>query len=124
MHSRIAPDGNWIHIGALDDKSFVRRLPDGQRPDAFVCANDHTAALLLRTLQQNGVRVPQDVRVVGFDDAKFATLISPSLTTARQPCNQLAIAAFRAMLERQSEPTLPARHIMIRPWFAIPAVEL
>ena len=85
---------------------------------------DHTAALLLRTLQQNGVRVPQDVRVVGFDDAKFATLISPSLTTARQPCNQLAIAAFRAMLERQSEPTLPARHIMILPWFAIPAVEL
>jgi len=119
VQSRIEPNGNWINIGALDDESFVVSLLTNQRPDAFVCANDHTAALLLRALQQNGVRVPQDVRVVGFDDAKFATLISPSLTTARQPCHQLAIAAFRAMLERQTDPSLPPRHIMIIPQLVI-----
>ena len=113
--SCVEPDPDWVHIGALEDKSFVRSLVAGQRPDAFVCANDHTAALLLRALHQNDVDVPQDVRVVGFDDVKFATLVSPALTTARQPCHELAVTAFHAMLERQAEPTLPPRHMMIMP---------
>ena len=117
--SRIELDPDWIHIGALDDKSFVLSLLAGQRPDAFICANDHTAALLLRALQQNDVRVPQDIRVVGFDDAKFATLVSPALTTARQPCHELAVTAFRAMLERQVEPTFPPRHMMIMPQLVV-----
>ena len=116
--SRIEPGPDWIHIGALDDKSFVLSIL-ARRPDAFICANDHTAALLLRALQQNGVRVPQDIRVVGFDDAKFATLVSPALTTVRQPCHELAVTAFRAMLERQVEPTLPPRHMMIMPQLVV-----
>ena len=49
----------------------------------------------------------KDVRVVGFDDVSFATLVSPALTTARQPCNELAVTAFYAMLEHQAE-TKPA----------------
>ncbi|MFZ0710960.1 MAG: substrate-binding domain-containing protein, partial [Terrimicrobiaceae bacterium] len=103
----------------LDDKSFVLSLLAGQRPDAFICANDHTAARLLRALQQNDVHVPQDIRVVGFDDAKFSTLVSPALTTVRQPCHELAVTAFRAMLERQVEPGLPPRHMMIMPQLVV-----
>ena len=117
--SRIGTDPDWIHIGALDDKSFVLSLLAGQRPDAFICANDHTAARLLRALQQNDVHVPQDIRVVGFDDAKFSTLVSPALTTVRQPCHELAVTAFRAMLERQVEPSLPPRHMMIMPQLVV-----
>jgi DNA-binding LacI/PurR family transcriptional regulator len=117
--SRIGTDPDWIHIGALDDKSFVLSLLAGQRPDAFICANDHTAARLLRALQQNDVHVPQDIRVVGFDDAKFSTLVSPALTTVRQPCHELAVTAFRAMLERQVEPSLPPRHMMITPQLVV-----
>ena len=48
--SRIEPDPDWVHIGALDNKSFVRSLVAGCQPDAFICANDHTAALLLHAL--------------------------------------------------------------------------
>jgi DNA-binding LacI/PurR family transcriptional regulator len=118
VNARIEPDPDWICIGALDDKSFVQRLVTG-RPDAFICANDHTAALLLRALHQNDVQVPKDVRVVGFDDVNFATLVSPALTTARQPCDELASAAFHAMLERQPEPNLPPRQIMIMPQLVV-----
>jgi DNA-binding LacI/PurR family transcriptional regulator len=75
LSSRIEPDPEWVHIGELDNKSFVRSLVSGQRPDAFVCANYHTAALLLRALHENDVYVPRDVRVVGF---KFALRISRS----------------------------------------------
>ena len=112
---RIEPAPNWIQIGDMDDRKFTRSLATAPRPDAFICANDHTAALLLRALQQANLRVPQQVRVVGFDDVKFATLVSPPLTTIQQPCRELALTAFRAMLDRQAEPTLPARHITIRP---------
>ena len=117
--SRIEPDPDWVHIGALDNKSFVHSLVAGRRPDAFICANDHTAALLLRALHQNDVSVPKDVRVVGFDDVSFAKLVSPALTTARQPCNELAVTAFYAMLERQAEPNLPPRHMMIMPQLVV-----
>jgi LacI family transcriptional regulator len=71
--------------------------------------------LLLRPLHQNEVYVPKDVRVVGFDDVSFANLVSPVLTTARRPCNELAVTAFSAMLERQAEPNLPPRQMMIMP---------
>ena len=117
--SRIEPDPDWVHIGALDNKSFVDSLVTGRRPDAFICANDHTAALLLRALHQNDVCVPKDVRVVGFDDVSFAKLVSPALTTARQPCSELAVTAFYAMLERQAEPNLPPRHMMIMPQLVV-----
>jgi LacI family transcriptional regulator len=103
----------------VDNKSFVGRIVSGQRPDAFVCANDHTAALLLCALRQNDVYVPKDVRVVGFDDVSFAKLVSPGLTTARQPCHELAVTAFYAMLERLTTPNLPPRHMMIMPQLVV-----
>jgi LacI family transcriptional regulator len=112
---RIEPEPRWVRIGELDDRKFVRDLITPPRPDAFVCANDHTAALLMRALHQNNVRVPEDVRVVGFDDVKFATLVSPPLTTVQQPCRDIALTAFRAMLDRQADPTLPACHLTIAP---------
>jgi Periplasmic binding protein-like domain len=49
----------------------------------------------------------------------FATLVSPALTTARQPCKEIASAAFHAMLERQVESNLPPRHMMIMPQLVV-----
>jgi LacI family transcriptional regulator len=69
----------------------------------------------MRSLEQLKVRVPQDVRVVGFGDVKFATLLSAPATTIHQPCQEIALTAFRAMLERLSEPALPARSILTTP---------
>lgn len=101
------PGPNWIHFGDPEDKKFVRNLAGPTRPDAFICANDHTAALLLRELHQCRVSVPGDVRVVGFDDVKFATLVSPPLTTMQQPCREIAHTAFRIMMERLSDASCP-----------------
>ena len=82
-------------------------------------ANDHAAAVLIRGLEQNGVRVPKDLRVTGFDDAKYATLLSPPLTTAHQPCRDLAQVAFHAMLERIADPLLPGRMLTLPPKLVI-----
>src|SRR5215472_4384725 len=83
--------------------------------DAVVCASDLTAAQLIRTVEKSKIRVPNDVRVVGFDDAKYATLVSVPLTTVQQPCRDIAITAFQTRLSRIAEPTLPARNILLAP---------
>ena len=83
--------------------------------DAVLCANDHVAALLLRSLERAGVRVPEDVRMVGFDDVRFATLLSVPLTTMHQPCREIAQVALRAMLDRIDDPTVPPRGLTVTP---------
>jgi len=112
-------DTNWLHIGDIEDKKFVKALLSSNKADAYICANDHTAAILLRELHRNHIRVPEDVRVVGFDDVKFATLVSPPLTTIQQPCREIASTAFRAMMDRVSDATLPACRLSLTPRLVI-----
>jgi LacI family transcriptional regulator len=66
-------------------------------------------------LESQGIHVPHDFRVVGFDDVKYATLVSVPLTTIHQPCRDIAIIAYRTMMERLAEPTLPPRSINLTP---------
>lgn len=117
--NHIEPDPGWIRQGDPADLKFVRSLTAGKQADAFICANDFTAAVLLRSMQSLNLRAPQDFRVVGFDDVKYATLVSPPLTTIHQPCRDLAVIAFRTMLERLAEPTLPARSIYLTPHLVV-----
>jgi LacI family transcriptional regulator len=115
VRNRIEPAAGWVRQGDPADMKFVRSLIAGRQADGFICANDNTAAVLLRSLQSLGLRVPQDFRVVGFDDVKYATLVSPAITTIHQPCRDIAVIAFRTMLERLAEPSLPARSIYLSP---------
>jgi len=95
------------------DKAKVKTLLLQLRPDGFVCANDFTAAHLLKTLTDLGVSVPGEVRMVGIDDVKYASLLSVSLTTIHQPCATMGAIAISAMLERLRDPRLPARDILL-----------
>lgn len=115
LRHRIEPEPGWIRTGDPADLKFVRSLVAGRQADAFVCANDDTAAVLLRSLESQGVRAPHEVRVVGFDDVNYATLVSVPITTIHQPCRDIAVIAFRTMMERLAEPTLPTRSIMLTP---------
>lgn len=112
---RIELSSDWLHTGDPLDPKFVQTLTAGRRWDAIVCANDFTAAQLIRAIEKSKWRVPDDIRVVGFDDAKYATLVSVPLTTVQQPCRDIAITAFQTMLSRIAEPTLPARNISLTP---------
>lgn len=109
----VLPD--WLQIGDPQDAKFVCSLMAGKRWDAVICANDLTAAQLIRTIEMSRFHVPQDIRVVGFDDAKYSTLVSVPLTTIQQPCKDIAVTAFQTMLSRIVEPTLPARNILLPP---------
>ncbi|MGC3958534.1 MAG: GntR family transcriptional regulator [Verrucomicrobiota bacterium] len=115
----IEPAPGWLRTGDPADMKFVRHLMAGKQADAIICANDYTAAVLMRSFQSQGVQVPRDIRVVGFDDVKYATLVSPPLTTVHQPCRDIAVTAFRIMLERLKEPTLPAKTIYLSPHLVV-----
>ena len=96
-----------------DDIAGVRDIIERSKPDGFVCANDFTAAHLLRTLTTLGVSVPGEMRMAGIDDVKYASLLSVPLTTIHQPCAAIGAVAVTTMVERLRNPMLPPRDIML-----------
>ena len=106
---------DFLQTGDCTDIDFVRRFTADNRRAAAICANDKTAAELMQSLARSNISVPQDFRVVGFDDVRFATLLSIPLTTVQQPCRDIAITALHAMRERISEPALPSRSLLLPP---------
>jgi DNA-binding LacI/PurR family transcriptional regulator len=109
----IVIDSNLVQLIDPADRSQVQRMLNDLRPDGFVCANDFTAAHLMDTLDGLGVRIPGDVRLVGIDDVKYASLLRVPLTTIHQPCAELGAASISAMLERIAHPEMPAREILL-----------
>ena len=79
---------------------------DGDLPDAVVCANDEMAIGLLHALAEAGVRVPDDMAVVGFDDIFPGSLCEPPLTTVHQPMRLLGERACTRLLDRIAKPSL------------------
>ena len=92
-------------------KAYLRR--HRPRPDAFVCGNDNIAAVFMRTLERAGLRVPGDVMLTGFADLPIASLVTPMLTTVSQNHKHIAQSAFRRLLERVADPSLPPCDIFL-----------
>jgi LacI family transcriptional regulator len=79
----------------------------GVRPTAILCSNDMTAIGVLRAAYNEGLRVPDDLSVVGLDDIDFAEFTLPPLTTIRLSRADLAHAAFEALRQQAEEPNNP-----------------
>lgn len=87
----------------------ILAMPRAEAPDAVVCANDQMAIGVMRELRAAGTRVPAEVAVTGFDDIYLGALLSPALTTVRQPLRRLGERACELLLERIADPSLPRR---------------
>jgi GntR family transcriptional regulator of arabinose operon len=109
----ITPRPELIQLGDPEDTVFVQQFVETLHADGVVCANDITAAKLMRTLTELGIRIPDQIRIVGVDDVKFANLVSVPLTTLHQPCRDMGVAALDAMLERIKHPQAPGRDILL-----------
>ena len=80
------------------------------RPTAVLCSNDMTAIGVLRAAYMAGLRVPQDLSVIGLDDIAFAEYTLPPLTTIRMSRIDLAHAAFEALRQRaEADPGVPVQ---------------
>ena len=111
--SEIQPDAfSRVFLGDVNDAGFVRELL-AERPDGLVCGNDLTAARLMRSLLDLGVRIPEGVRMAGFDDVTYSKFLPVPLTTVRQDCSEIGRAALSLMLERLREPNRPGWEIRV-----------
>jgi DNA-binding LacI/PurR family transcriptional regulator len=100
--------------GDFEDPTWVRAMLDRERPDGIVCANDVTAARLMKTLVALGVRIPDEVKITGIDDVSYARFLPVPLTTIRQDCAEMGAVAMSAMLDRIRRPNQPVRDILVR----------
>jgi LacI family transcriptional regulator len=84
-------------------------------PTAIYAANDKLALGLLKGASTRGVRVPEDLSVVGFDDIPMAAYAIPSLTTVRQPIEQMAKLAVETVLDLIGTSGADARRRIVQP---------
>lgn len=84
-----------------------------QRPDAVFVASDAMAIAAMRAIQEEGLGIPDDIAVVGFDDIPNAATSTPPLTTVRQPIQKTGSVAAEMLIERIENPeTQPCRIIL------------
>ncbi|HEY8532876.1 MAG TPA: LacI family DNA-binding transcriptional regulator [Micromonospora sp.] len=95
--------GNFYHESGFEGAKALLDLDDP--PTAIFAASDQMAFGVYEALRQRGLRVPDDVSVVGFDDLPEARWFSPPLTTVRQPLSEMGLLAARTVLRlAQGEP--------------------
>jgi DNA-binding LacI/PurR family transcriptional regulator len=95
---------------------FAKRLLTRGKPfTALFAYNDISAIGAIKAFQEQGLRVPQDVSVMGFDDIPGAAFHTPSLTTVRQPLGRMGEVAAQTLLERIEDNREVAWEIAIEP---------
>jgi DNA-binding LacI/PurR family transcriptional regulator len=103
-----------VRRGDPDDPDFIRKVLRECKPEGIVCANDFIAARVMASLASMGVRVPQEMRIVGIDDVKYASLLPVPLTTQHQNCADIGAMAMATMLQRIENPNLPTRDVLLQ----------
>lgn len=122
---RIGSREALVHNGRrardLHDIDFIVDQPEAtakqlleDKVEGVICANDVTAAPLLRALIDLGADIPSTMQVCGFDDVKYASLLSVPLTSYHQPCADIGKVAARVMLNRIKSPDSPVHRITLK----------
>lgn len=96
-----------------DSPQLVEKLIGELHADGVVCGNDYTAALLMKNLLAKGIRIPEQIKITGVDNLKYAHLLSIPLTTLAQPCREIGIAALELMRFRLANPSASHRQILL-----------
>lgn len=96
--------GCYQERSGYDAAAALLDRPVADRPTAVFAANDASATGVLRAAYERGIRVPDELSVMGFDDVREARLTSPQLTTIRQPLDEMGRVATRLLLEHVADP--------------------
>ncbi len=109
------PDG-FVDFGR---KSALRILSRQPRPTAVVTGNDETAYALWLSLRRQGVKVPEEISLVGFDDREEAVLMDPPLSTVRVHKEEIGETCMKMLLERLHHPQMAFSHRILPTEFVV-----
>lgn len=101
--------GEFTYATGLHGAAGLLDLPEP--PTAVFAGNDDIAVGVIEAARARGMRVPEDLSVVGFDDTSLAEMASPPLTTVRQPLREMGGAALRTALRLANGETIESHHI-------------
>ncbi|MBN1090963.1 LacI family DNA-binding transcriptional regulator [Pantoea sp. 1B4] len=111
----------WQAIAYASELSFsagkaaMNQLLAGEtRPDAVFAVSDTLAAGAMAAIQQAGLRIPQDIAVVGFDGSELADMVSPPLTTLAQPSREIGRRACELVLQKIIRPDSPPQCVIMQ----------
>jgi LacI family transcriptional regulator len=115
----LKPDPRLIAMGSwfteAEGATAFGRLLETKRPfTAVVAGNDLMALGCYDVLAATGIRCPDDVSIVGFNDMPFLDKLQPPLTTIRIPHYEIGARAARLLLERLEDPGLPPESVLLR----------
>jgi LacI family transcriptional regulator len=105
--SNLIVEGDHTIEGGM--KAFEHLLSRDLRPTAVVCSNDMTAIGVMRKSFEEGIKIPEEFSLIGFDDIRLAQFVLPPLTTVQMSQAELARLAFHALL-KEVQREAPAPH--------------
>jgi LacI family transcriptional regulator len=109
---RLVFQGDWSLESGYD--AFIALHANDRRPTAIVFSNDQMALGGIKAAHDRGVSLPEEISVTGYDDIQYASFSSPSLTTVRQPIDDIARIAVDLVLERSCSDA-PCKRIVLEP---------
>lgn len=111
LQSELVYRGDFREGGGYDGMKALMALP--RRPTAVFVANNLMTLGAFRALHEAGIRIPDEVAVVGFDDMPWATSLNPPLTAVSQPSQEIGSAAADLLLDRIARPDRAVRHVIL-----------
>jgi len=118
----LIPEGCTIEVLHYSRKDGIEVMPMllAKGVDAIFCAaGDNCAQGLLTVANERVVRIPNDVAIVGFDDLPIARLLTPTLTTVKQPLEEMAKAAYNMVVNQRSEILRNPKKVIFNPELVI-----
>lgn len=119
QEANIQPHNEWIVEGDFEPASgyeaMKQILNHKQKPTAIFCGGDIMAMGAISAANELGIRVPQDISIIGYDNVRNARFSTPALTTIHQPKERLGQMAFTMLLDRIINKRQDAQTIEIHP---------
>ena len=120
-YSATRRDADLAQFGHLAAAHIMNLRPAASRPTAVIAMNDLVALAMMFAFLERGMRIPDDVSIVGIDDIQLSGFTFPTLTTVRQPFAQIAESAIDRICARLADPTRPGAIVALDPTLIVRA---
>jgi LacI family transcriptional regulator len=124
----IVEESSWVQVATREEemsdknyefnngKELTQNLLNGSKlPTAIFACNDMTAFGVMNELTSEGIKIPDEIAVVGFDNIEFSQMVTPPLTTIQQPDYEMGILACNLLLDQLNGKTTESIEIMLKP---------